>query len=188
MSTLATFVFKPRYPVEMTGLILESFTQHWLGWCDSGVHIYWRKDAPDGYVKFDVETEGGTEYYSETCFREDLVESCDLTDSMFVLLDQAGFFDAEWLNENWDTEEMQEDERVSGLGTETPKFYSFFERELDEVVRHLCEDGSRMMSFWSDKVHVVDLETPKSFKAKNVSLTEHVLKMDFPSEAGGLSC
>ncbi len=178
MATLATYVFKPRYPKEMMGMVLESFTQYWLNWCDTGVHLHWRNDAPDGYVKVDIDVDGHMDQYSETCWSEAPVGSHDLTDSMFVLLDQTGFFDGEWLLE--DPEAWTGDERVSGLGTDKPKFYSFFERELDEVIRHMCEDGSRMMCFWSDKIFMCDIETPESFKARTVSLTEHALQMDLP--------
>jgi hypothetical protein len=178
--TLATYVFKPRYPKEMIGLVLESFTQHWLNWCDSGVHLHWRNDAPEGYIKIDIDIDGHMDQYTETCWREDPVQSHDLTESMFVLLDQTGFFDVSWVDDSQLFEDLSDDERVSGLDTDKPKFYSFFERELDEVMRHMCEDGSRMVCFWSDKIFMCDVETPVFFKGRITSLTEYTLQMDLP--------
>lgn len=152
MATLGTFVFKPKYDLHITKKILETFTQEWLQWTDAGAYIYWHEaktgaDAlPQGYVKFDIDMDcGNLEEYSETCWHEDPVSAEHLTNDLFVLLIEAGFFD--------------------------PGEYHFHERELTEVVTALSDRDSRLLTFWTDRCLAIDIgkDGKQATEVKNLS-------------------
>ena len=167
MAILGTYVFKPKYDISLVRNILETFVDEWLHWRQSGVYFSWHidrtypdKNVPEGYLKVDVEMdEGSVQDFTEYCWDSHCVTSDDLTRNMFVLLDEEGFFNAEWVNELDSIDDLPsydeiDVEAIVGYGTKNPKYYGFYERELMEVVAALAEVDTRVMSFWGSECHV----------------------------------
>ena len=64
MPSLGSYIFKPKHGIEVAGKIIERFARDHLHWGDAGCHVYWtsehsRKNLPEGYIEFHIETEGG---------------------------------------------------------------------------------------------------------------------------------
>jgi len=178
------FVFKPKQK-KITEKVLKGFCEEWLGWNDAG--LYWgydERDCPEGYVRFYGEADpysGGSDMSmtNECCHSDEPVRASDLTEHMMIALDEEGFFDDPKIHEWMSYEDAQEDERVSGWDSNNPKFYSFFERELAEVVTCLTANSSRIMSFYEDRVWVVDKDEDGNTQTKSIPLAEHILNMSF---------
>ena len=176
------FIFKPKQK-EIAKTVLKSFCEQWLGWNDAG--LYWgfdTRDLPEGYIRFYGEADpysGASDMSNATelCHSDEPVRACDLTNSMFIALDEEGFFDDPKIHEWMSYEDAQEDERVSGWDSNNPKFYSFFERELAEVVTCLTASSSRIMSFYEDSVWISDKDDAGSIQTKSIPLAKYILNM-----------
>ena len=176
------FIFKPKQK-EITKKVVADFCEQWLGWNDAG--LYWGFDnrgLPEGYVRFYGEADpynGASDMSNATelCHNDEPVRACDLTNSMFIALDEEGFFDDSKIHEWMSYEDAQEDERVSGWDSKNPKFYSFYERELGEVIMCLAASSSRIMSFYEDSVWVADKDEAGNTQIKSIPLAEHILNM-----------
>jgi hypothetical protein len=160
MANLGTYVFKPKYDIHITQRIIDTFTQEWLGWNHSGAHIYWHdrvlhghRELPEGYIKFDIEMEcGSMEDFSETCWHEDPVSAEHLTNDLFVLLIESGFFD--------DGE------------------YHFLDRELTEVISALSANESRLLAFWADRCLVMDIDKRGVTNTKQQDMSSLMLTVE----------
>ena len=176
------FIFKPKQK-EITEKVLQGFCEEWLGWSAAG--LYWgfdNRNLPEGYVRFYGEADpysGASDMTmaNECCHNDEPVRASDLTSSMFITLDEDGFFDEPDVLSMMSYADAQEDERVSGWDTPNPKFYSFYERELGEVVMCLAANSSRVMSFYEDSVWVVDKDEDGETQTKSIPLTEYILNM-----------
>ena len=161
MASLGTYAFKPKYDIHITRRIIDTFTQEWLGWDQSGAHIYWHERVlhghnklPEGYIKFDIEMEtGDMESFSEICWHEDPVSAEHLTNDMFILLAESGFFD--------DGE------------------YHFHERELTEVISALSANESRIVTFWADRCLVIDIDKNGISKTTQQDMSNMMLSTKF---------
>ena len=172
---LTNFVFKPKN-LEIAKMVIEGFVNDWLHWHDHDIYIGWTdRDLPHGYIKFYAESENPSEYFSECCFSDDPVTSRHLTDYMMIALEQDGFFDAPWLNDDGQRNIEIEDARASGADTDDPKWFSFEDVELSEIVAALSANDSRVMSFCSDHVFLIHKKEDGAWSAENMSLSQRVL-------------
>ena len=178
---LTSYVFKPKHP-DIAAKILQSFVDNWLDWDECGVWLALQK-INDGYVKLTAETENpNLEMFSETCWREDPVEGHHLTNDLMIFLDEEDFFHAPFIN-TLDPEEAKRDEAVAGYGTESPKYYSFHEEELSNVIFHLAQNNSRIVSFWEDdRVFIMDRGAEGERKCSHARLLDYVLNMPTPED------
>ena len=176
------FIFKPKQK-EITEKVLKGFCEGWLGW--DGAGLYWgfdNRELPEGYIKFYGEADpysGASDMSmaNECCHSDEPVRASDLTEHMMITLDEEGFFDDPKIHEWMSYEDAQEDERVSGWDSNNPKFYSFYERELGEVIMCLAASSSRIMSFYEDSVWVADKDEAGNTQTKSVPLVENILNM-----------
>ena len=175
---LTNFVFKPKN-LEIAKMVIEAFANEFLGWADNGVYIAWcDRDMPQGYIKLCAESEGtATDYFSECCFSDEPVTSRHLTEHMMIALDDEGFFDAPWLTDGSQRDLESTDERAFGLETENPKWFSFEDVELSEVVAALSQNDSRIMSFYSDRVFITHKKKDGTWNSEGRPLVNHVLAL-----------
>ena len=141
---IANFVFKPKDP-EIAKTVIDAFVNNWLDWAHNGFYYRWLENAelPEGYIYFSVEAESHVEGYAEACWSDAPVLAKDLVNSMFVVLEQEGLFDAPWLNDH-EPAMYESDPRSAGIGTDNPKWYSFEDVELHEIVCCLAAPDSRI--------------------------------------------
>ena len=164
MAILGTIIFKPKYDIGITRGIIEKFTQEWLRWEDTGAYIAWSNDRhyqtterrlPEGYFRIDIEMDSGClEDFTEICWCEETISAAHLTDDMFILLVEEGFF-------------------------EDPEDYHFYERELTEVLSTLSANDSRLLSFWGDQSFVSQKEKDGSIKCRTNQLASLMLNTAF---------
>lgn len=186
MAILGNFVFKPKN-FEISKKVIEGFTDSWLNWDDHGIYINYSTDdddrIPEGYVSLEIcQDDGNLQYYTESCYSDEPITGYDLTNHMMVVLDQEGFFDASWVNDNYDKDEAAADERIVGFGTDNPKYYSFEDRELSEVISCLQENNTRSLSFWGTSVYIVEKDNKGQETAKSMPLVDYALNVSLPEK------
>tara|TARA_R110000824_G_scaffold27426_19_gene93308 strand:- start:1223 stop:1777 length:555 start_codon:yes stop_codon:yes gene_type:complete len=181
---LCNFVFKPNN-IEIAKKVLGAFGNNWLNWDQAGCHAEWSDyGIPDGYIKLSIESESPImDEYSEICYYDNPVTSRDLTEHMMIVLDQAGAFDAPWINDAFEEHEAKDDERIVGWGTKTPKYYCFEEVELSEIIGYLQANNSRSISFWSDRVWVREKDHEGASKFEVMNLIDYVMNAPFTKKA-----
>tara|TARA_Y100000310_G_C20138483_1_gene559154 strand:- start:50 stop:559 length:510 start_codon:yes stop_codon:yes gene_type:complete len=159
---LGNFVFKPKNR-KLAVKVISHFCNKFLGWEDCGVWAAFSpvdKNEPEGYIIMTFDSENvDTERFTECCFTEEPVDAEDLTEHMFVLLDEEGFFDCP--------------------GEENGKFYSLEDRELSEVVSALSQNSSRVISFWSTHVFLTDKDEKGDTRSRRESLIDYALNASF---------
>ena len=166
MASLGSYIFKPKHGIDVAGKIIERFTRDHLHWEDAGFYVYWssehsRKNLPEGYVEFHIETEEGDfERFSETCYQDDELSAEDLTDSLFVLLGE----------DFWHKDD-------SGKA-----MYTFEDRELCEIVQHLAEDGSRVIAHGSGKEAWVAYQSESGWGCKTVDTSDFLFNTHIEDE------
>jgi len=178
MSLLGNFVFKPK-SLEISKKVIEGFTNEWLEWNDIGVYIeYTDYRVPKGYINLEIHSEDcNLERFTECCYLDEPVTSADLTSHMMVVLDHDGFFEAHHINDCYSKEQAEEDERIVGFGTDNPKYYSFEDRELSEIIACLQENNSRSLSFWNTNVYITEKDESGMTKSKSMPLIEYALNV-----------
>lgn len=121
----STYIFKPANH-QIAGAVIENFATNWLGWDECGAYLIMRPiDSDDGYFRVDIYIEGVSQEYSECCWSDQTVSSADLTEHMFIVLYEAGFF--------------LEDDQGDPM-------FSFEDRELVEVIAAMAANGSRIIA------------------------------------------
>lgn len=175
---IANFIFKPR-DFEIAKTIIEAFVADWLNWTESGFYYRWleKTELPEGYIYLSVETDGSSDVtsYHEGCWLDAPVLASHLVDSMFVVLEQEGLFDAPWLNDH-EPAMYDSDPRSAGIGTDNPRWYSFEDIELYEVLLCLAVPDSRITSFDCDQVFITEKDVDGSFTRERVNLIDYALK------------
>jgi hypothetical protein len=156
------FVFKPKNR-ELAVKVISHFCNKFLGWEDCGTWADFSpvdKDEPEGYILLAINSESfDAESFTECCYIDEPVDAEDLTEHMFVLLDEEGFFDCP-------------DE-------EDGKLYSLEDRELSEVVSALSQNSSRVLSFWGTHVWLTDKDEKGNSRSKTESLIDYALNVSF---------
>lgn len=180
---LCNFIFKPNN-LEIAKKVVRAFGNYWLNWDDSGCWADWSDHRlPDGYIRLIVDSENANmDEYTETCYSDAPVTSHDLTGHMMVVLDQAGAFDAPWID-TLDKESAEKDDRVAGYGTDSPKYYCFEDVGLSEIIGYLQANNSRSLSFWSDRVWVCEKDHEGNNKLEVMDLTDYAINVPFPEKA-----
>ena len=162
MPAFGSFIFKPKHGTEIARKIIERFCHEHLGWEHEGFYIYWRNTShthipvPDGYVEFYIETEAGNlEGFSECCYDERELTGEDLTNGLFALLSEDFWYE-------------KDDGSID---------YSFYERELGEIVNALADEGTRVCSFGAGRQAWVSFQdSDKSWATVGVDTYDFLMK------------
>ena len=167
MASLGSYIFKPKHGIDVAGKIIERFARDHLHWDDAGFYVYWtgehsRKNLPEGYVEFHIETEGGDfEAFSETCYQDDELSAEDLTDGLFVLLGE----------DFW-----HQDDSGNIM-------YTFEERELCEIISHLAEDDTRVIAHESgSKAFVAYQTSERNRRFKTIDTSDFLFNIHIEGE------
>jgi hypothetical protein len=161
MPSLASYCFKPKCGPEIAYKIIERFCDKFLSYDHEGFYLYWRKHepnrlhrpVPEGWVEFYVDTDNGNlEAYSETCYWEEEVDGCDLTEHFFAMLGE----------DFWHKDDDGE------------TFYSMYERELFEIVQALSAEDSRTIAWGGDRTAYISYKDETGERA-----VKHLDMLDF---------
>ena len=125
-----SFMFKPKYGIEIIRKVLGCFIDDYLRWPENGYDWNLRKvdSEHEGWLTLEAYPEEHSEYYTELSFEEDPITPEQLTENMMVLLTEKG-----------GPAYMQEFEDGSNG-------YSLYEVEIHEVIAALSEVGTRVYS------------------------------------------
>ncbi len=132
----SSYIFKPKYGLEITKRVLGCFVRDYLSWEENGYDFNIRKvdSKHEGWLTLEAWPEHpGGEYFSETSFVEDPITNKQLTEDMLVLLTGDG-----------PAYEEDRDEQEPG--------YSLYEVEISEVLAALSEVGTRVYSPFGAKI------------------------------------
>lgn len=152
---IGNYIFKPQN-AEIAEHVIKGFTDHWLNWDVCGAYSIMSTDrCPKGYHRLEVYVEGVAEEFSESCWSGEPVEAADLTNHMFIVLHDQGFFDED---DNGET------------------IFSFEDRELAEVVVALAANNSRVISPWMDDVWIVDKDSNGATSHRRVEMLDYLLQ------------
>jgi hypothetical protein len=150
-----TFIFKPENP-QIAAKIIQNFTTKWLSWdeCNAWSEMTSR-DCPDGYYRVDIDIEGPAEEFTELCWSQAPVTAKDLTDDMFIVLHEQGFFYNDY------------DGEIN---------FSFEDRELCEVIVALAANNSRIISPWMDNVWIAEKDSEGKSTHRSVSTLNYLME------------
>ncbi len=130
----SSFMFKPKYGIEIVNKVLKCFVEDYLDWYSNGYDWSLRKveSKHEGWLILEVWPEEASSYFTETSFIEDPITNEQLTKDMFVLLTENGpaFKD----------------------GDDSEEIYSLYEVDLSEVIVALSQTGTRVYSPYGAKV------------------------------------
>ena len=163
MASLGSYIFKPKHSEEIAGKIIESFVRDHLQWEEAGAYVHWtsphsRRNLPEGYVEFHIETEVcHFDVYSETCYSDYELSAEELTNSLFILLGEAF-----WHNND-----------------EGDPVYTFEDRELCELVSHLSEAGSRVLSHGPGKEVYISERSSTGTRYETIDTTSFLFDVPF---------
>ena len=133
----STYMFKPKYGIEIIKKVLKRFVEDYLDWYSNGYDWTLKRveSKHEGWLILEVWPEHpGGEYFSESSFIEEPITNKQLTEDMLVLLTEDGgpaFM-------------IDEDTPEDG--------YSLYEVEISDVIATLSEIGTRVFSPYGDKV------------------------------------
>tara|TARA_R110002110_G_scaffold104875_3_gene264102 strand:- start:788 stop:1321 length:534 start_codon:yes stop_codon:yes gene_type:complete len=167
MASLGSYIFKPRHSEEVAGKIIERFVRDYLRWDEAAAYVYWtsphsRKNLPDGYVEFHIESDQPDfEIFSEACFLDEELSAEELTEGLYILLGETF-----WHNND-----------------EGDPVYTFEDRELYEIVNHLAEDGSRVISYGAGKEAFVSVRNSSGWASKTIDTSDFLFNV--PIEFSG---
>ena len=125
-----SFIFKPKYGIEIIRKVLACFIDDYLHWRDNGYDWSLRKvdSEHEGWLILEAYPEEHSDYFTEVSYEEDPITPERLTENMMVLL-----------TEKDGPASMQEfSDGRSG--------YSLYEVEIHEVIAALSEVGTRVYS------------------------------------------
>ena len=164
---LTSYIFKPKHGIEFASKAIEAFCNEHLNYGVEGFHVYWRGNhnserLPDGYVEFWVETEDGNmTAFTEISYNEEGLDARDLTDNYFALLDHFPWY--------YDGNEP---------------IYTFYERELSEVVAALGAENSRVLSFDGTSIAwVQEIGRTRTAKYIRFDMLEHIMSVPIPDNS-----
>ena len=164
---LTSYIFKPR-SLDIAVKVIDSFCSDFLHYGHEGFYVHWRDNSthnklPDGYVEFWIETEtGNMDVFTETSFNDEPLTAQDLTDNLFAFLD-----DNFW-----------EDDCEGG------KLYSFYERELSDVVAALSIENSRVVAFEAGRnAWVHDIGQGGNGRYHRIDMAEHLISVPMPEKS-----
>ena len=161
MASLGSYIFKPKHSEEIAGKIIESFARDHLQWEEAGAYVYWtsphsRRNLPEGYVEFHIETEVcHFEVYSETCYTDYELSAEELTNNLFILLGE----------DFW-----HEDDSGKTM-------YTFEDRELGELVNHLAETGSRVIAYGPGKEAYISERSSTGTRYETIDTSSFLLNV-----------
>ena len=163
MASLGSYIFKPKHGEEIAGKIIESFARDYLQWPEAGAYVYWtsphsRRNLPEGYVEFHIETEVcHFDVYSETCYSDHELSAEELTNSLFILLGEDFWY---------------EDDSGKTM-------YTFEERELCELVSHLAETDSRVIAHGPGKEVYISERSSTGTRYETIDTTSFLFDVPF---------
>ena len=169
MSGLTSYIFKPKYGLEVSKKIIEAFCSDYLGFATEGLYLWWRPETggrlctPEGYVELHIDSENGFQHFTETCYHGEELTASQLADDLYILLGDEFWYD---------------DIESGG------KLYNLEDRELSEIVEALCATDSRMVSFGSGReVYTVDINSEGKNHRKHVDMLEYALALPIVKES-----
>ena len=169
MPELASYVFKPKFGVDISRKAISRFCDDFLEYKHNGFYLDWNirkgytyngalaSDIPEGYIQCTILTDGACDMdsWNEICWDERDLSAEDLTEGFFALLG----------DDFWHVDED------SGAPV-----YNFYERELTEVVSALSAENSRLASFGGDtRVWIADIDSNGKSKYSTVSLLDYAM-------------
>jgi hypothetical protein len=158
--SLTTFLFKPKYPIEIVKKILDIFLDEFLGWNDSGIESeIVPLEAHNGWYKLTAWADGGScDVFSEQCYNDEEIAGEQLTKGMMVILVESG------------VTKMGKDIDCSDVYD--PEGHYLIDVELSEVLRALSNEDSCVYSPYEDSLWMQDVATGYS---KNISMIDTIL-------------
>jgi len=122
--------FYPKYGTDIVDKVVGCFVNEYLSWEHNG--YYWSIDKMpnhNGWFRLCASPDGNTDYYTETCFSDEVVSGKDLTENMLILLTgengcatQHDLDDPD--NNDWCLEEVCIDEVLLCLSAEGTHIYA----------------------------------------------------------------
>ena len=84
----STWMFKPKYGVEVVQKVLNRVCNYYLNWEDHGYEWTLRKAncKAEGWLSLEVWPLENTQYFTETVFSEEPLSAQELTEDMLILL------------------------------------------------------------------------------------------------------
>tara|TARA_B100000941_G_scaffold16099_1_gene9797 strand:+ start:493 stop:984 length:492 start_codon:yes stop_codon:yes gene_type:complete len=84
----STWMFKPKYSVEVVQKVLKRICDYYLNWEDHGYEWTLRKAncKQEGWLSLEVWPHENTQYFTETIFNEEPLTAQELTEDMLILL------------------------------------------------------------------------------------------------------
>jgi len=159
--SLTTFLFKPKYDIELAAKPINSFVNDFLQWEDSGINWDIRPlEGREGWYKLYAyqEAEPHGMGFTETCWMDIEITPEQLTGDMMVLLVEAGI-----CNEHKDDD----------IGT----WYNMTDVELSQVISAVCDKDSYVYSPCEDELWFHHVGTGHAGKA---SMTDFILGHTIP--------
>ena len=143
----STYMFKPKYGIEIIKKVLGCFVDDYLNWGHNGYEWSIRKvdSKHEGWLILEAWPEHpGGEYFSETSFVDEPITNKQLTEDMFVLLTEDGpAFKEEY-------------------GDDGEEGYSLYEVEIIDVIVALSQVGTRVFSPYGAKVWSIRVGSGKA--------------------------
>jgi len=121
--------FYPKYGTDIIQKVVSCFVNEYLSWEHNG--YYWSIDKMpnhNGWFRLCASPDGNTDYYTETCFSDEVVSGKDLTENMLILLTGddgcAQLHDPDIPGNGWSLEEVCIDEVLMCLSAEGTHIYA----------------------------------------------------------------
>ncbi len=141
--SLCHYMFKPKYGPEIINKVLECFCDHWLNWWDCGAEWSIAKlKGKEGWYELyaNPDYESSISGFSETVFTDAEIPTEQLTDSMMVLLVEAGVA-------------FKYEDADPDAG------YVLEDVELTNVIAALADEDSHVFSAWDNRCYTMNVKT-----------------------------
>ena len=157
--SLTTFLFKPKYPIEVVNKVLGVVVEEFLHWSASGID--WGVlplEAHDGWYKLTAWANETYEGFSEQCYSDEEITGEQLTKEMMIILVESGV-----------AKKGKEYDKAYKL---EPEAHYLIDVELSEVFRAISSEDSCVYSPYEDRLWMQNVETGY---CKQISMADAIL-------------
>tara|TARA_A100001515_G_C4422487_1_gene160879 strand:- start:24 stop:515 length:492 start_codon:yes stop_codon:yes gene_type:complete len=156
----STWMFKPKYSVEVVQKVLKRICNYHLNWEDHGYEWTLRKAKceQEGWLSLEVWPHENTQYFSETIFNEDPLTAQELTEDMLILLTDGPNAAA-----------YKED------GPDSDTDWMLLDVELSDILASLSQLDTNIYSPYGDKVYCLPVTSLAGREPKRPALLDLLL-------------
>tara|TARA_R100001594_G_C4004035_1_gene255431 strand:- start:302 stop:781 length:480 start_codon:yes stop_codon:yes gene_type:complete len=155
----ASWIFKPKYGIEIVRTVLNCFTDEFLDWRSNGIDFSFVPATKEGWYTLEAFIDSSScEYYTETCFVDTPISSEHLANDMFVLLVDAGVA--------YRHHDKDED-----------SFYYLEDVDITEVLSALSEDGTSVFSPVGSRCYIYPVGDTKK-TPRHVDMLDALLTLE----------